>query len=251
MDAKVIRNLEKRLEGSKILPYVKVHSVDEYFDIPKQERERWGLYRKPFALPCEWLETRTGSGAKIGLVKPEKKGWKSWEKEIKRRYPLQWFLREWCFSWRNPVYALFKGLYFDYREKKYAIKRFINPFYPRFRKSMPRHQYSDISEALRKVNFALLLDFWYDEMKDGCVDWNDNTVHKNFFKGVKAWVKYVEVERPALEKKADDALTIATKKKKGTFEERYGKHDALEKKIDDKDSQLLVWMMQNREMFWT
>ena len=249
MDSNSIRKLTARLDGSKFLSYVNVHSVQDYFNLPKQERERFGLYRKPFALPCEWLQTRTG--AKIGTIKPEKQGWATWEAEIRRRYPAQWFLREWCFSWENPVYAFFKGLYFDYREKKYAVKRFINPFYPRFRKSMPRHQYSDVCEVLRKANFALLLDFWYDEMVDGIVDWNDNTNHKNFFKGVKAAVKYIEIDRPALEKRADDALTVATKKIRGTFEQRYGRHDALERKIDQKDTELLIWIMQNREMFWT
>lgn len=249
MNSKIIKTLDKRLQGSKILPYVEVHGVDEYFDLPKAQRERWGLYRKPFALPCEWLQTRVGS--KTSAPKAEKKGWKSWESEIKRRYPVQWFVREWCFSWDNPVYAFFKGLYFDYVEKKYAIKRFIKPFYPRFHKSVPRHTYCDISEALRKVNFALVLDFWYEEMVDGIVDWNDNAKHKAFFKKVKAAVKYIEVERPALEKKSDTALTIATDKKNGTYEERYKKHHAIEDKITQKDTQLLVWMMQERGMFWT
>jgi len=249
MNSKIIKTLDKRLQGSKILPYVEVHGVDEYFDLPKAQRERWGLYRKPFALPCEWLQTRVGS--KTSAPKAEKKGWKSWETEIKRRYPIQWFLREWCFSWDNPVYAFFKGLYFDYREKKYVVKRFINPFYPRFRKSMPRHQYTDVCEALRKVNFALILDFWHEEMVDGCIDWNDTNTHKDFFKRVKAAVKYIEVERPALEKKSDTALTVATDKKKGTYEERYGKHNAIEAKIAQKDTDILVWAMQNREMFWT
>jgi len=249
MDSNTIRKLTARMEGSGFLPYVNVHSVQDYFDLPKSERERFGLYRKPFALPCEWLDNRLGG--KIAKVKLEKQGWKSWELEIRRRYPVQWFVREWCFSWENPVYAFFKSFYFDYREKKYAVKRFISPFYPRFRKSVPRHQYSDVSEVLRKANFALLLDFWYDEMVDGCVSWQDTAKLKNFFKRVQAGVKYIEVERPALENKADTALTAATKKRTGTFEQRYGKHDAIEKKIADKDTELLVWMMQNREMFWT
>jgi hypothetical protein len=248
MDSNVIRKLTARMEGSGFLPYVNVHSVQDYFALPKSERERFGLYRKPFALPCEWLQ---GRGASIGKVKPDKQGWASWELEIRRQYPVQWFLREWCFSWENPVYAFFKTLYFNYREKKYAVKRYINPFYPRFRKSVPRHQYSDVCEVLRKVNFALLLDFWYDEMVDGHVDWNDNSNHRDFFKKVKNAVKYIELERPALEQKADAALTVATKKKTGTFEQRYGKHDAIEKKITEKDTELLVWIMQNREMFWS
>jgi hypothetical protein len=249
MDSNIVKKLTKRLEGSKFLPYVQVDSVRDYFELPKSERERFGLYRKPFALPCEWLDNKLS--VKVGKVKPDKQGWASWESEIRRQYPVQWFLREWCMSWDNPVYAFFKGLYFDYREKKYAVKRFIKPFYPRFRKSMPRHKYCDASEALRKVTFALILDFWYDEIVDGHVNWDDNSEHKNFAKKVKLAVKYIEVDRPALEDRADKELSIATKKKKGTYEQRYIKYNALEKKIADKDTELLVWAMQNREMFWT
>jgi hypothetical protein len=244
MDVKIIKTLEKRLAGPTFLKYIEVSSVDEYFALPKSARELYGLYRKPFALPIDRPSFLVGN-------KSKQKGWNAWEKEIKRLYPVQWFVREWCFSWENPVYSFFKGLYFDYREKKYAVKRFIKPFYPRFRKSMPRHQYTDVSEALRKVNFALLLDFWYDEMVDGIVDWNDNNAHKDFFKRVKAAVKYIELERPALEKKSDATLTSATDKKKGTYEQRYAKHNAIEAKIAQKDTDLLVWMMQQREMFWT
>ena len=249
MDSNIIKKLEARMRGSKFLPYVKVHSVSDYFDLPKSERERFGLYRKPFALPCEWLQNRMG--AKIGKIKPEKQGWASWQAEIRRLYPIQWFLREWCFSWENPIYAFIKNFYFRYTENKYAIKRFIKPFYPRFRKSIPRHKYYEVSEVIRQANFALLLDFWYDEMVDGCVDWEDTAKLKDFSKRVKSAVKYIEVERPILEKKADNALTIATRKKTATFQQRYGKHEALEKKIAEKDTEILVWMVQNREMFWT
>jgi hypothetical protein len=116
---------------------------------------------------------------------------------------------------------------------------------------MPRHKYIDVCEALKRVNFALILDFWHDEMSSGTVDWEDNAKHKNFYKRVEALVKYIEVERPALEKKADDALTLATNKKTGTYEQRYSKYNAIEAKIAQKDTDLLVWAMQNREMFWT
>jgi hypothetical protein len=244
MDVKIIETLDKRLAGPTFLKYVKVSSVDEYFALPRSARELYGLYRKPFALPMDRASFLAEDGSK-------QKGWNTWGKEIKRIYPVQWFLREWCFSWDNPVYSFFKGLYFDYREKKSAVKRFINPYYPRFRESMPRHQYTDVSEALRKVNFALLLDFWYDEIVDGCVDWNNTPNHKNFFKALKNAVKYIEKDRPKLQARADSELTIATKKKKGSFQERYGKHDAIEKKIADKDTELLIWAMREREMFWT
>ena len=34
---------------------IDVQSVNEYFDRTKAEREWFGLYKTPFALPLEWL----------------------------------------------------------------------------------------------------------------------------------------------------------------------------------------------------
>lgn len=249
MNKNFIKKLNKRLAGHSFLPYVKVNSVDDYFALPKNERERFGLYRKPFALPVEWLQIR--SGAKIGKTTANEKGWKSWQAEIKRIYPIQWWVREWCFSWDNPIYAIFKRTYFNYQEIRSAVRRFITPFYPRFRKACPRHKYSDICEFSREINFALILDFWYEEMLSGIVNWNDNGAHKKFYKEVKNAVKYIEKDRPKLIKQSDTELTRATYKKKGNFEERYGKHHALEAKIAEKDTDILVWFVKEREMFWT
>lgn len=239
MDIKALKLVGKRITGPIFLKHVDVNSVDEYFALPIGEREHWGLYRKPYALPMDKL-----LGGKV-------KGWDAWEKEIKCQYPIQWFFREWCASYKNPVYSFIMDLHYNFTELKYAIKRFLKPSYPRFRKACPRHRYSDASEMLRNVNFALILDFWYEEMVDGVVNWNYNNVHKKFYRDVKNAVKYIEVERPALEKKSTDELIKATSKNKGTFDERYGKHDALELKINQKDKELLVWIMQQREMFWT
>jgi hypothetical protein len=239
MDTKTLKMIDRRVAGPTFLKHVSVNSVDEYFALPTNEREHWGLYRKPYALPMDKL-----LGGNL-------RGWDAWEKQIKSQYPVQWFFREWFTSYKNPVYSFIMGFYYNYTELKYAIKRFIKPFYPRFRKAFPRHKYSDVSEVLRNVNFALLLDFWYEEMVDGVVNWNSNQTHKKFYRDVKNAVKYIEVERPALEKKSTDELLKTISKKKGTFDERYAKYDALEEKINQKDRELLVWMMQQREMFWT
>lgn len=249
MNKAVITTLTKRLRGPSILPYVNVNSVEEYFSLPSNQRERFGLYRKPFALPVEWLHLP--SGAKIGKNYQNNKGWKFWEQEIKRIYPIQWLVREWVFSWDNPVYAFYKSLYFKYSEIRGNIHRFINPFYPRFRKASPRHKYSDITEFSREINFALILDFWYEEILNGIVSWEDTDAHKKFYKEIKNAVKYIEKYRPKLIARSDAELTKATRKKKGTFEQRYGKHNAIEEEIAEKDTEILIWFMREREMFWT
>ena len=249
MNKTVLKKLTKRLEGSALLPYVKVKSVDDYFALPLAERERFGLYRKPFALPMDWINL--SSGAKIGKNYQNNKGWTYWEKEIKRLYPIQWIIREWVFSWDNPVYAFYKSLYFKFSEIRGNIRRFIKPFYPRFRQASPRYKYSDIAEFSREINFALILDFWYEEILSGIVNWDDNDAHKNFYKEVKNAVKYIEKDRPKLIARSDAELTKATRKKKGTFQERYGKHHAMEEEITNKDTEILIWFMRERGMFWT
>ena len=182
------------------------------------------------------------------------KGWDEWDKEIKKQYPIQWFFREWLMGWDNPVYSFLKIRSMRLNDQWWNIKRFIKPCCPRWRKSFPRHTYSDITNVLAQSNFALILDFWYVEAQPEItqVNWNSDKEHKEFYAWLKKAVKYVEVGRPQLQQKASDALHEASiKKGKLSYEARYGKTNKLDAKIKEKDTELLVELMKRRDFFWT
>ena len=225
------------------IPSIKVHSVEGYFQLPKADREFHGLYRKPYALPLGFL-----CGRRFG----KEQGWSDWEARIRKEYPLQWFFREWLTSWDNPVYALVTQIRMRYSDIHYNVKRFISPLYPRFRKAFPRHAYKEISVASVEINFALILDFWYEEVVDGCVDWQADEMHSTFYDSLKCCVDYIEKIRPELNALMDEALTAATDDERELpYEQRYAEYNRLEKMIEDTDTKTLIWFIQHRDSFWS
>lgn len=207
---------------------IKVNSVEEYFALTKKEREHFGFYKTPAYLPSE-------------MFTPNVKGWKSFYDEIKKQYPIQWFFREWIFSPENPIYWFFKSNHFRFLDFKYSIRNFIKPSYPRWRKTLPRHKYSDISEVFVNSNFNLILDFYHEEASKGYIDWEYDESHRNFYFTLSSYVKWIEEDRGVFSKKMEDLLT----------EKNFSEYDNIEKIIKEKESEILKWFVDNKDFFWT
>ena len=228
------------------LPQIKVNTVDDYFSLPKNEREKFGLYLLPFALPFTFFN------------KEEKtKGWKEFYAQLKKEYPIQYFFREWMFSYKNPVYSFINTkLIWPVKEMKGNLYRFLNPFHPRWRKVLPRHKYIDITELVIDSNFALILDFYHEEVKQGIVDWKSDDRHKKFHKELLNAVKWIEKDRINHLDKIDKAISLATKTpvmKRGKYDylATYKEHNKLEDELKNKDTKILTWFIENRDFFWT
>ncbi len=229
------------------VPYVQssVSSVEEYFNLPLSEREWHGFYRKPRSLPIEWLS-------------PDLIGWNAFHEEISKQYPIQYFFREYLTSTDNPVVFCFKKwLSWPLRDFKYAVKLFFKPRFPRWRKVLPRHKYSDMTQTVVEANFAMLLDFYYEEVVDGFVNWESDDVHKTFFDKLKEHVNWIEKERKEQDTLMSEALSSASQNKVYTAEKRldyhktYEEYNRLEQQIKDKETEILQWMINNRDFFWT
>lgn len=226
---------------------ISCNSVDKYFQLPKSEREYKGLYKVPYALPTEFL-----SCGKI------EKGWTTFYEKIKAEYPIQYFFRVWLFSYDNPVYSFLKHkIICPIDAFKHNTKRCFKPCHPRWRKVLPRHQYSDITELIVSSNFALICDFYHEEVENGWVDWSSDEKHKQFYKELKSYVKWIEEDRTALQDKIDKTLDKAIKnrkyKKDGTldYNATYLKVEALEQEYERRESEVLTWLITNRKFFWT
>ncbi len=236
---------KKRLIGNKFRLPKEVGSVfttEDYKNLPKFSRERNGWYLEPLGLQTSLDDLRTKNSE-----------WSKFYTFIRQEYPIQWFFRHWLTSWDNPVYSFTKLRYMKFLDIKYSTKRFIKPFFPRWRSSCKRHEYKDISSLIVDSNFALILDFWYEEVVDGNVDWQSQPDHKQFYEELKSNVKYIEKGRKKLQDKADKELTKASaKSKKGlSYQERYGRYNEVEQEIRNNDSKILEWLVGNRDFFWT
>lgn len=222
------------------IPYIKVSDVNEYFSLPKKEREVFGFYKKPYALP--W-----------NLFNDEDSGWETFYKEIKKQYPVQWIFREWLFSSKNPVYFMFsKYIKWPYFELKSKIRLLMNPIYPRWRKTISRCEYADLQYVIVESNLNIILDFYHEEVVDGYVDWESDDVHKKFYDELISNVKWIEVDRQKWIEEKDNELMLASKnRKEKDFHKKYEQYEKYEQLIFDKESQILKWMIDNRKFFWT
>ena len=243
MSSKAIKSpsfLSKTKNWFKI-PYVNVSSVEDYLSLSKEDREWHGLYKLPYALPSEFFDKT-------------KKGWDFFNSYIKKTYPIQYFFRRWAFSSDNPLYWAYMCLYWPFRDFKYAIRLWFNPLHPRWRASLPRHKCCDISELVVTSNFALIRDFYWEEVVDGWVDWTADKIHKDFHDTLVRHVDWIEKGLPELEEMHSKSLANAVSDFSATKEDyntKYKKTIEIEKEKRDKETEILIWFIENREFFWT
>lgn len=226
-----------KFPSKKVLssPRGKVSTSEEYFALPVEQREKNGFYLSPVALKVNFSSKTSGEWCSE---------WDVFRKEIRKRYPIQWFFREWFPSYDNPIYALYRHICWKYKDIKFAIKNFIKPSFPRWRKTLPRHKFSDLTWLVIESNLNLLLDFWHEEVVDGFVNWQSDESHKKFYKELKSYVNWIEKTREDLIKKANKTLLSSSKNK-------YKKYEEIEEQIDEKEKEIVKWMVDNKTFLWT
>jgi len=221
---------------NKIFPYVHVQTVDAYFELPKDKREKKGIYLKPISLPIDLDDMNCG--------------WSDWSKRVRKEYPVQGFIREYLFDYDNPVYWGVVKTKDAIRHGYYNVKRFIKPCAPRFRKAWKRHQYIDICDAIEYCNLALLLDFWEEEVVDGHVDWQSDEKHIKFYDELKASMIWEKYDKPHTLSEIDKAYDDVSNRT-GPFDVKYAEVNRLEELVRDGDTKVLHFMIDNRACFWT
>lgn len=224
------------------------NSVEEYFNLPFPEREYKGLYKVPISLPSELFSN----------TRNPVKGWDSFYKQIQKEYPIQYFFRHWLTSYDNPVYKFFREtFYWPFVVYKSKLRLFFSPCHPRWRKVLPRTKYSDITELVVEANFALILDFYYEEVENGWVDWSSTKEHKAFYDQLVSNVNWIVSERRELDEAISKELTKANKKqvykKDGHLDyyATYKKLHRLEDEKKNKETKILIWFIENKDRFWT
>lgn len=149
--------------------YVPVESVDEYFELPKNQRTTFGFwYKLPSALPWDIFKDNEKDG-----------GWGEFYARIKKIYPIQYFIRE--VIWKNI------DIYF-YRLKRKWEDWYIYLFEPQhseLRATIPRN-WRDLDTCIENFLYACIVSFVEEE--DGLKNFkrlNDDKVKFDKLKGCK------------------------------------------------------------------
>lgn len=213
----------------KCITLWKVRSSEEYFNLPRRTRQKFGWYFRPGALPFG--------------------DWDVWTSRIRREYPIQGFMREWLFDYENPVYAKIEDALRCIRKYYRYSQRFLNPDIPRARKTIPRHWRINIGDTLQDFTFALILDYVYSENFKHIMTDQDPAI-RTFKIFISKAAAYIRVGRRHIEEDIEalweERKFIANEK---SFDETFEKIQELERHKLEQDTAILTDCMKYRHMF--
>jgi hypothetical protein len=172
-------------------------------------------------------------------------GWDEWGELLKSKHPIQYFIRSAASDFAYSIKRI-------YRDSKYAIKCFFKPYHSDIRKAIPR-KWADVSSLVIDVNFAMILSF-KKEADESCVDWDGTDGHRKFKNWLDAAAKWIQEDRPAIEKQRDNAYPpypLPEHMRDWNYDQLYGEVNKLEKIINETDSTIIKQMVDYRDYMWT
>lgn len=172
--------------------------------------------------------------------------WKKWRIDTRATYPFQYWLRETMPLWFRS------HIWWDLRELYWKVYRFFNPCHKDIRKAIP-HQWADVASLIIDVNFAMILSF-KKEADASWVDWDYTPEHRKFKNWLDSAAHWITEGRPSLEAQRDALYPpspLPPEMKGLTYDQLYGSLNAVEKLIDETDTNILKQMIEYREYMWT
>ena len=197
--------------------------------------EEWLQLTRSVRVPRKWYWPTGWYEAPFAMMMND---WDNWEKHIKKEYPIQHWLRE------NFQYT-FRHYYRTIKRLKYYI---IKPR-RRMRNAVFSAQYMDLVDLVPHFHFQTIIEFVEVEKTFETTEWVGEGVAEKARK-LKELYNYVKYERSFLLEKLDMAYERVeiTDVSDQTCYERV---DVINKEIKDKDTELCIWVITNRDLFWT
>lgn len=180
---------------------------------------------------------------------PSSLTWEDWEKwrcDTRAAHPLQYWLRETMPMWFRV------HIWWDLRELYWKVYRFFNPCHKDIRKAVSR-QWADVASLIIDVNFAMILSF-KKEADESWIDWDATPEHRKFKNWLDSAAHWITEGRPNCEAQKDACYPphpLPPEMKGLTYEQLYGSLNAVEKLIDETDTNILKQMIEYREYMWT
>jgi len=205
-----------------------VTNADEYINMPRSQRVRYGF----------WYDTAYIVGDSI-ILGPKKEREKI-ENFQKANFPIQYWLREVAY-WKIRI------LYTNVSD---WIRYTINPRQRWLTKQIPK-SWADKTWLIPELNFAMVVNFVEGENALNVTDWDATSeAHSQFEKELKDCYDYIKVRRPELQRQYDNSYPNE-ETSTGDYAVDYAEHNRLEVLINKEDTKYLVWIVTNRDYFWT
>jgi hypothetical protein len=233
-----------KLDHSKI---AKTTNLAKYKSMPLAERSRrvwfWATpwYKLPMALPFK---------------RNEPSQWDECDKFLKEQFPIQYVVRN--LREYTPFKQFARWKYKFDMELGYKIKCFFRPRNSDLRKCIPRTWKSE-DEIIQDVLETIFLRFY---LPHKCEDWKNFEIsdNKELNDANKKWAElaveadniyaWINEGRAAHQKLIDIAWeAVSLDEVEGeTYLSKYGEVDKLEKIFDERNMEILNWIVKNRFM---
>jgi len=166
---------------------------------------------------------------------------------------------DWFDQIKNRKVSWYESLW--YKSQRYlhdiswSIYRWFNPCHKPVRNAVPR-KWCDVTELVLLVNFAIIKEFFEEEMQNVIWDNEDNPKVVAAGKWLKKSYDYINKDREELLIKIDQAIREATDlpkevRKNLSYNERYGMVNLLEEELSSRDRKVLIGLAEHRECLWT
>lgn len=214
-------------ENNPFTKYVYVKSAEEYINLPRKKRTYLNFWYNPAII---------NDGINILGRSSERKEINAF---IKRKFPIQHFLRENGFTLKIKLSMLWN---------KFLCK--INPRQKWLTKQIP-NEWSDKVALIRDINFAMVVHFIDGEKCFEHTDYeNSSEGHAKFARELMECYLYIKTRRPMLDKQCWDSFP-GDEEYTGNYAKDYAEVNRLEKEMEDQDTYWLTWIITNRGYFWT
>ena len=205
--------------------YIYVKSYEEYKNMPRCDRLVWGFWYKDAIINDDHVLL----GRKVDRDAIENLN--------KDNYPIQYFFRKNGFSLKCKLK----------RFKEWAS----NTMRPRQRwltKQIP-NEWRDKLTLIPEVNFMFVIHFIEGERALETTDWK-NSGATEFETGLKDCYDYIKNRRPKIQIDIENSYPDL-EAKTGDYFVDYAELIRLELLLNKEDTKYLIWIINNRDHFWT
>lgn len=239
-DFNVYKKLDDKLRN--------VNTVKDYIALPRPYRETrhwWGFsYIRPYALAM-------ADGELEGDL-PLCSEWTKFDEYVKKEYPVQAFFRVTVEDILNHCRHRFRERYWSTRDWFFPQQRWLT-------KGAPNH-WQDKKTLVVDVLYRMIVHFVEVEKAMENVVYDDTPDHIEFKQGLVECYKWIKLGRGDLllriEKESSEAgklyrrIRKSKENKMKSYELAYGALNQLEKQLEETDTEMCEWIVQNRIFLW-
>lgn len=247
---KEVESALKDLRSSRYLATEnRVGTTKDYFVLAFAKRTRkcwWGDY---YLLPDSLAMNEGELTGDLPLCSE----WDEFHRRIKKDFPIQAFFRITIADWFDTIQRRTGDRYRDVRNWLFPRQRWLM-------EGIPNH-WMDKKTLSVDLLYKLVVHFVEVEDALNVINWDSDPETRTFKQGLIECYKWIKAGRPELMAQMETEMAGAAGRRQHlyktnghgmeTYKAIYGSYDELEAHLEDMDTEMCVWIINNRQYLWT